>query len=71
MTGSIGNFSGRRWPLKKWIVKMKPVASRASSLWMMMATLKTQPGRTRAKKVGNHRSSPELPMMAMPQNTAK
>ena len=25
-----GNFSSRRWALKKWIVKMKPIASIAS-----------------------------------------
>ncbi len=28
MTKSIGNFSGRPWVLKKWTVKMKPVASK-------------------------------------------
>src|SRR6266540_781444 len=71
MTGSMGNFSGRRWPLKKWIVKMKPTASRASSLWTMIATLKIQPGSMRAKKVGNHRSSPVAPMMETPQKTAQ
>ena len=32
ITGSIGNLSGRKWVLKKWMVKMKPEASRASSL---------------------------------------
>jgi len=35
MVVSMGNFSGRRWVLKKCTVKMKPVASRASSLWMV------------------------------------
>jgi hypothetical protein len=32
MVVSIGNFSGRRWVLKKCTVKIKPVASKASSL---------------------------------------
>ena len=31
-TRSIGNFSGRRCVLKKWTVKMNPVANNASSL---------------------------------------
>ncbi|OGL06562.1 MAG: hypothetical protein A3H48_00480 [Candidatus Rokubacteria bacterium RIFCSPLOWO2_02_FULL_71_18] len=71
ITGSIGNFSGRRFALKKWTVKMNPTARRASSLWTMIATLKTQPGSARAKKVGNHSKSPEPPMMATPQKTAQ
>ena len=44
ITRSIGNFSGRMCPLKKWIVKMKPTASSASSPWISIAMLKTQPG---------------------------
>ena len=35
------------------------------------AMLMTQPGKNRVKKVGNHMSNPEVPMMATPQNTAK
>jgi hypothetical protein len=35
ITGSIGKLSGRRCVWKKWNRKMKPVASSASSLWMM------------------------------------
>jgi len=35
ITGSIGKLSGRRCVWKKWNRKMKPVARRASSLWMM------------------------------------
>ena len=44
ITSSIGNFSGRRFSLKKWIVKMKTTARRASSPWITVAMLKTQPG---------------------------
>ena len=58
ITVSIGNFSGRKWVLKKWIVKMNPTASSASSLWTIVAMLSSQPGRSRVKNVGNHRSSP-------------
>ena len=71
MTVSIGNFSMRKWVLKKWIEKMKPAASSASSEWMMCAMLITQPGMNRVKNAGNHRMRPEEPMMATPQNTAK
>ena len=46
MTGSIGNLSGRKCVLKKWIVKMKPTASSASSLWIIVATLMAHPGTT-------------------------
>ena len=52
MTKSIGNFSGRPWVLKKWTVKMKPVASSASSEWTMVATLNAQPGRKHAEEFG-------------------
>ena len=58
ITGSIGNLSGRKWVLKKWIVKMKPAASSASSLWMIVATLIDQPGRMRVKNSGNQSRSP-------------
>ena len=50
---------------------MKPVASRASSLWMMVATLMNEPGKNRVKKTGNHSVSPVEPMTTIPQNTAK
>ena len=52
ITVSMGNFSGRKWVLKKCTVKMKPTASSASSLWMVVATLIAQPGSTRVKNVG-------------------
>ncbi|MBK9675758.1 MAG: hypothetical protein IPO82_11250 [Betaproteobacteria bacterium] len=71
ITVSIGNFSGRRWPLKKWKVKMKPTASSASSPWTSVAMLNIQPGRKLAKNTGNHSSSPDPPMMNIPQNTAQ
>ena len=72
ITMSMGNFSGRRWVLKKCTVKMKPVASSASSLWMMVATLiRNQPGRKRVKNSGNQSVSPVEPMTTMPQKTAK
>ena len=57
--------------MKKCTVKMKPVASSASSLWMMVATLMSQPGSKRVKSSGNHSISPVEPMTTMPQNTAK
>ena len=57
--------------LKKCTVKMKPVASSASSLWMMVATLMSQPGQHRVKSTGNHSMSPVEPMTKMPQKTAK
>ena len=50
---------------------MKPAASSASSEWMIRAMLMIQPGRKRVKNVGNHMTSPDAPMMATPQNTAK
>ena len=71
MTGSRGNFSGRRWVLKKWMVKMNTTAKRASSLWMMVATLMAQPGISLVKKTGNQSTSPDRPMITTPQNTAK
>ena len=54
-TVSMGNFSGRRCVLKKCTVKMNPVASSASSLWMMVATLMTA---TR-QKAGEEDREPE------------
>jgi len=69
ITVSIGNFSGRRCVLKKWTVKMKPVASSASSLWMMVATLSAQPGRKRVTNTGNQRARPVPPITTMPQKT--
>ena len=71
ITVSMGNFSGRKCVLKKCTVKMKPTASSASSLWMMVATLMNEPGRSCVKSVGNQSSSPVEPIMATPQNTAK
>jgi len=71
ITGSIGNFSGRRWLLKKWIVKMKPAASRPSSPCTSSATLNQDPGRIREKNSGNHSIRPEPPITPMPQNTAQ
>jgi len=57
--------------LKKWIVKMNPAASNASSLWINVVTFRTHPGRNRLKNSGNQRSKPVGPMTATPQNTAK
>ena len=71
ITVSIGNFSGLKWPLKKWIVKMNPTASRASSPCTSSAAEKTRPGTTFANSSGNQSISPEPPMIAMPQNTAQ
>ena len=71
ITMSIGNFSGRRWLLKKWIVKMKATASRASSPWIRSATLKSHPGRIFENSHGNQSRSPEPPMMNIPQKTAQ
>jgi hypothetical protein len=71
MTVSIGNFSGLRWPLKKWIVKMKTTARSASSPCTRSATLNRSPGRNRAQNFGAQRISPEPPMIPMPQNTAQ
>ena len=71
ITGSIGNLSGRKWVLKKWMVKMNATASSASSEWMIVATLTAHPGMSRVKKTGNHRRSPVDPMMKTPQKTAK
>ena len=71
-TVSIGNFSGRKCVLKKWIVKIKPVASKASSLWMIVDTLISQPGRPiLVKNSGNHNIRPLPPMTVTPQKTAK
>ncbi len=50
---------------------MKPVASSASSEWMICATLMNQPGSTFVNVSGNHRIRPLKPIMATPQNTAK
>ena len=44
----------RKCVLKKWMEKMKPAASSASSEWMMRATLMIQPGR----KLGEERREP-------------
>ena len=71
ITVSIGNFSGRRWPLKKWNVKMKPTASSASSPCTSAAMLNIQPGRSLEKNTGNQSSSPDPPMISIPQNTAQ
>ncbi len=71
ITGSIGNLSGRKWVLKKWIVKMKPTASKRLVGWMMVATLIDQPGSRRVKSSGNHRTRPVEPITNTPQNTAK
>jgi hypothetical protein len=49
----------RKCVLKKWNEKMKPAASRASSEWMTMAMLITQPGMKSVKNFGNHRISPD------------
>src|ERR1039457_7165821 len=49
MTVSMGNFSGRKWVLKKCTTKMKLTASRASSLWMVVATFTIRPGTTRGE----------------------
>ena len=70
-TVSMGNLSSRKWVLKKCTVKMNPTASRASSLWMMVATLIIEPGSSRVKNSGNHSNNPVVPMTATPQNTAK
>ena len=70
-TVSIGNLSGRMWPLKKWNVKMKPTASSASSPWISAAMLNIQPGSTWEKNTGNQSSSPDPPMIIIPQNTAQ
>ena len=67
----MGNLPGRKWVLKKWTVKMNPEASSASSLWTMIATLKTQPGRNLPKNSGNQSIRPDPPMANMPQNTAR
>ena len=71
ITGSIGNLSGRKCVLKKWMVKMKPTASSASSLWMIVATLIDQPGMTRVKSSGNQSAKPVEPITSTPQKTAK
>ena len=58
----MGNFSGRMWVLKKWMVKMNPTASNASSLWMMVATFRSQPGRNLVKNSENQRKIPVEPI---------
>ena len=70
ITGSIGNYSGRKWTLKKWNVKMNPAASRASSECTINEMLMIQPGSQRVKNSGNHIMSPLKPITATPQNTA-
>ena len=45
ITVSIGNFSIRKCVLKKWIVKINPAASSASSEWTIRAILMIHPGR--------------------------
>ncbi len=67
----MGNLSGRKCVLKKWIVKMNPTASNASSLWRMVATFTHHPGKKFVKNSGNHSSRPVDPMMNIPQKTAK
>jgi len=49
---------------------MKPAARSASSLWMTVATLNAQPGKNCPKNDGNHRKSPDTPIIPTPQNTA-
>ena len=71
ITVSMGNFSGRKCVLKKCTTKMKLMASRASSLWMVVATLTAQPGTMRVKSSGNQSRRPVPPITATPQNTAK
>ena len=72
ITGSIGNTPGRKWVLKKWIVKIKPAARRASSLWIIVATLTNQPGSLKilVKSSGNHSKRPLKPITGIPQKTA-
>ena len=57
--------------MKKWTVKMKTTARTASSPWITVAMLKTQPGRTFEKTVGNQSMRPDPPMIPMPQKTAQ
>ena len=57
-TVSIGNFSMRKCVLKKWMEKMKPAASSASSECRMSAMLMTQPGRNRVKNVREPHDQP-------------
>ena len=71
MTVSIGNFEGRKWVLKKWTVKIKPEANRASSECTIAAMFSTHPGRKRAKNSGSHSIRPESPMANIPQKTAR
>jgi hypothetical protein len=71
ITVSIGNFSMRKWVLKKWKVKMKPAASSASSECTTSAMLMTQPGMKPVKNFGNHMIRPDTPIAKMPQKTAK
>jgi len=61
MTVLIGNFEGRRWVLKKWIVKIKPETNRASSECIIVAMFSTHPGRKRVKNSGNQSIRPESP----------
>src|SRR4029079_6672296 len=71
ITMPIGTSSGRRWLLKKWIVKMNPTASSASSPCTSSAMLTSHPVMPRANATGNQSSRPEPPMIAMPQKTAQ
>ncbi len=50
---------------------MNATASSASSPCTSDAMLNIHPGRNFAKKTGNHSSSPEPPMIAIPQKTAQ
>ena len=72
ITVSIGNFSRRKCVLKKWKVKMKPAASRASSRVDDQGDV-DDPARQEAGEEHRepHDQARTAPMMATPQNTAK
>ena len=71
MTRSIGNLPGRRWPLKKWMTKMKPIASVASAPWTNRATLNIQPGSTRDGGQREPEHQPRRAHQRVPQSTAQ
>ena len=54
ITVSIGNFFSRKCVLKKWNVKMNPVASNASSECTTSAMLIIHPGMNREKNAGDY-----------------
>ena len=56
--------------MKKCTVKIKPVANKASSEWIIVATLMIQPGRKRVKSSGNQSINPVLPIIATPHHHA-